>query len=214
MTILIGTTLAPLPGAAVDSAAAWFACSELQARYGADRIVHGAGFRLARAQILALLGRDGAGKTATLRCLARLDAPQLERGEIWLDGRPLHRMPAWRAAWAGIRLVAESRQIIATGSVRPSLQPALAWMLAREVKLLLLDEPGAGAAPLLPREIEKLFETIRSLGLTAVVAERNADAALQLADRALVLDRGRPVFEGEAREALCDAGLVRRHLAG
>ncbi|MDE2397278.1 MAG: ATP-binding cassette domain-containing protein [Burkholderiales bacterium] len=235
MTFLIGTTLAPMPGAAADPAESWFACSDLRACYGANCIVRGAGFRLARGQILALLallGRDGAGKTATLRAIARRAAPQLQRGEIWLDGHPLHRLPAWRAAWAGISLAADSRQIMAGASVRQTLQPALAqaswgWSLKRiydrfpllasrrrDVKLLLLDEPEAGAAPLRPREIERLFETIRSLGLTAVVVERNANAAMQLADRAMVLDLGRPVFEGEARELLRDAALVRLRLAG
>ena len=85
-------------GEAGRSPRAYFSCSGLHAYYGESYIVQGVGFEMQEGEILALLGRNGAGKTSTLRTIARLADPQLRQGEIWLDGQPLHRMSAWQAA--------------------------------------------------------------------------------------------------------------------
>src|SRR5690606_37966968 len=72
-------------------------------------------------EILALLGRDGAGKTSTLRAIARMDNPELHAGEIWLEGQPLHGMKSWQASRAGIQLVPEDRRIIQGLTVEENL---------------------------------------------------------------------------------------------
>ena len=90
---------------------------------------------------------------------------------------------------------------------------AIARALARDVKLLLLDEPYEGLAPVIVEEIEKTLENVKSLGMTTVIVEQNAIAALQLADRAVILDMGQVVFDGTAQEVLEDEELRHQYLA-
>jgi branched-chain amino acid transport system ATP-binding protein len=240
---------APAPAAS----SAYFSCRNLHAYYGESYIVQGVGFNVRESEIVALLGRNGAGKTSTLRTIARLANPQLKRGEIWLDGKPLHRMSAYQAARSGVGLVPEDRRIIAGLSVEENLQlaqiePPRGWSierlyehfprlaerrrqeavtlsggeqqmlavaraLARDVKLLLLDEPYEGLAPVIVRDIEKILEQIKALGFTTIIVEQNAIAALHLSDRAIILDMGEIVFDGTAREVIDNAELRQQYLA-
>ena len=71
-----------------------------------------------------MLGRNGAGKTSTLRALARVDSPELRHGEIWLDHKPLHEMASHEAARNGLGLVPEDRRIIQGLTVEENLQLA------------------------------------------------------------------------------------------
>ena len=231
----------------------YFSCRNLHAYYGESYIVQGVGFELAEGEILALLGRNGAGKTSTLRAIARVAAPELRRGEVWLAGKALHGMAAWQAARCGVGLVPEDRRIIPGLTVEENLKLAqietprgwplerlyerfpklaerrrqeavtlsggeqqmlaVARALARDVKLLLLDEPYEGLAPVVVREIESILQELRALGFTAVIVEQNAIAALKLADRALILDMGQVVFDGAARQVIEDESLRRAYLA-
>jgi branched-chain amino acid transport system ATP-binding protein len=239
--------------AARHAARAYFSCRNLHAYYGQSYVVQGVGFDVHEGEIVALLGRNGAGKTSTLRAIARLADPQLKQGEIWLDGQPLHRMAAWQAARHGLGLVPEDRRIIAGLTVEENLQLAqieeprgwsierlyehfprlaerrrqeavtlsggeqqmlaVARALARNVKLLLLDEPYEGLAPVIVHEIEKILEEIKALGLTVVIVEQNAIAALHLSDRALILDMGEIVFDGSAKDVIDNAELRQQYLA-
>jgi branched-chain amino acid transport system ATP-binding protein len=232
---------------------AYFSCSNLHAYYGESYIVQGVSFEVRKGEILALLGRNGAGKTSTLRSIARLAAPELRQGEVWLDGEPLHRMPAWKAARKGVGLVPEDRRIIPGLTVEENLELAqieeprgwpierlyehfpklaerraqeavtlsggeqqmlaVARALARDVKLLLLDEPYEGLAPVIVREIEKILHEVKALGFTSIIVEQNAIAALNLSDRAIILDMGEVVFDGTARQVIDDAELRREYLA-
>ncbi|HFD15958.1 MAG TPA: ABC transporter ATP-binding protein, partial [Rhodospirillales bacterium] len=79
--------------------------------------------------------------------------------------------------------------------------------------LLLLDEPYEGLAPTIVREIEKIVREIKELGITTIIVEQNAIAALQLADRAVILDMGEVVFDGSAAEVLENEELRARYLA-
>ncbi len=240
---------------ATDAAApaAYFSCRNLHAYYGESYVVQGVGFEVHEGEIVALLGRNGAGKTSTLRTIARVADPQLKAGEIWLAGQPLHRMAAWQAARCGVGLVPEDRRIIGGLTVEENLQlaqiePPLGWpierlyqhfprlaerrrqeavtlsggeqqmlavarALARDVKLLLLDEPYEGLAPVIVQEIEKILEEIKQLGFTSIIVEQNAIAALHLADRALILDMGEIVFDGTAREVMDNHDLRQQYLA-
>ena len=109
---------------------------DIQAYYGESYIVQGVSFDIHEGEILALLGRNGAGKTSTLRTIARLDNPALRHGEIWLDHKPLHKMKAHEAAGNGIALVPEDRRIIPGLTVEENLQlaqiaPPVGWSLER-----------------------------------------------------------------------------------
>ena len=236
-----------------EEANAYFTCTDLHAYYGESYIVQGVSFRIHKGEIVALLGRNGAGKTSTLRTIARADDPQLKRGEIWLDGQAIHEMAAFQAARAGVGLVPEDRRIIPGLTVEENLELAqiaepvgwsiprlyehfprlaerrkqegvtlsggeqqmlaVARALARDVKLLLLDEPYEGLAPVIVQEIERIVEQIKELGLTTLIVEQNAIAALHLADRAVILDMGQIVFDGGAQEVLDNADLRQEYLA-
>ena len=226
---------------------------DIQAYYGESYIVQGVSFDIHEGEILALLGRNGAGKTSTLRALARMDDPELKHGEIWLDHQPLHNMKSHQAAAAGIALVPEDRRIIPGLTVEENLKlaqiaPPIGWSLeriyelfprlqerrtqegvtlsggeqqmlaiaralARDIKVLLLDEPYEGLAPVIVQEIAKTLNIIRDQGITTIIVEQNAVAALTLADRAVILDTGTVVFDGSAKEVLEDEALRAKYLA-
>jgi branched-chain amino acid transport system ATP-binding protein len=226
---------------------------DIRAYYGESYIVQGVSFDIHEGEILALLGRNGAGKTSTLRAIARLDDPALKHGEIWLDHKPLHEMKSHQAAQAGIALVPEDRRIIPGLTVEENLllaqiappkgwsleriyelfprlgerrkqegttlsggeqqMLAIARALARDIKVLLLDEPYEGLAPVIVQEIAKTLSVIRDQGITTIIVEQNAVAALKLADRAVILDTGNVVYDGSAQEVLDDEALRAKYLA-
>lgn len=232
---------------------AYFSAWELKSYYGESYIVQDVSFNIHEGEILALLGRNGAGKTSTLRSIARLASPALTYGEIWLDHQPVHHMFSHEASKAGIQLVPEDRRIIQGLTVEENLKLAqiekpVGWSLeriyelfprlgerkkqegttlsggeqqmlaigralARDIKLLLLDEPYEGLAPVIVQEIEKTLQHIREQGITTIIVEQNAVAALNLADRAVILDTGQVVFDGTAREVLDNEELRHEYLA-
>ena len=236
-----------------DAPPSYFSANDLHAYYGESYIVQGVSLELNEGEILALLGRNGAGKTSTLRAIARVDDPALVSGEVWLDGKPLHSAKSYEAAQSGIGLVPEDRRIIQGLTVEENLQLAqiekpVGWsieriyelfprlgerrkqegttlsggeqqmlaigrVLARDVKLLLLDEPYEGLAPVIVQEIEKTLELIRDQGITTIIVEQNAVAALTLADRAVILDTGQVVFDGDAKDVLENEQLRHDYLA-
>ena len=236
-----------------SSAPAYFSAYDIHAYYGESYIVQGVNMTVHEGEILALLGRNGAGKTSTLRTLARVDNPALRGGEIWLDHQPLHTMASYQAAQSGIGLVPEDRRIIQGLTVEENIllaqiEKPIGWSLeriydlfprlgerrkqegttlsggeqqmlaigrtlARDVKLLLLDEPYEGLAPVIVQEIEKTLHHIREQGITTIIVEQNAVAALNLADRAIILDTGQVVFDGTAKEVLDNEELRHEYLA-
>jgi len=225
----------------------------MHAYYGESYIVQGISFNVHEGEILALLGRNGAGKTSTLRSIARLGDPEVKQGEIWLDHQPLHNMTSYEAASVGLGLVPEDRRIIPGLTVEENLQlaqiaPPVGWSLARiyelfprlgerrkqegvtlsggeqqmlaiaralarDIKVLLLDEPYEGLAPVIVDEIEKTLIHIKEQGMTTVIVEQNAVRALELADRAVILDTGGIVFDGSAAEVLENEELRAEYLA-
>jgi branched-chain amino acid transport system ATP-binding protein len=231
----------------------FFDVKDIHAYYGESYIVQGVSFDIRHGEILALLGRNGAGKTSTLRTIARVDNPSLQQGEIWLDGKAIHKMKSFEAARAGIQLVPEDRRIIQGLTVEENLTiaqvaPGRGWeleriyshfprlaerrrqegvtlsggeqqmlaiarALARNLKLLLLDEPYEGLAPVIVEEIERILNEIKALGITTIIVEQNAIAALRLADRAVILDTGEVAFTGLAKDVLADEALRREYLA-
>jgi branched-chain amino acid transport system ATP-binding protein len=235
------------------TAPAYFSVYDVHAYYGESYIVQGVSFTVHEGEILALLGRNGAGKTSTLRSIARIGSPLVTHGEIWLDHQPLHKMSSYEAAQAGLGLVPEDRRIIQGLSVEENLKlaqiaPPVGWSLeriydlfprlgerksqegttlsggeqqmlsiaralARDIKVLLLDEPYEGLAPVIVDEIEKTLTLIKEQGITTVIVEQNAVRALQLADRAVILDTGSIVFDGSAEEVLDNEALRAEYLA-
>ncbi|WP_027259257.1 MULTISPECIES: ABC transporter ATP-binding protein [Leisingera] len=238
---------------AATTAPAFLSVWDVHAYYGESYIVQGISFNVHEGEILALLGRNGAGKTSTLRSIARTGSPLVTRGEIWLDHKPLHKMASHEAATEGLGLVPEDRRIIPGLTVEENLQlaqiaPPVGWSLerlydlfprlgerrkqegvtlsggeqqmlaiaralARDIKVLLLDEPYEGLAPVIVDEIEKTLIHIKEQGMTTIIVEQNAVRALELADRAVILDTGGIVFDGTAAEVLENEELRAEYLA-
>ena len=90
---------------------------------------------------------------------------------------------------------------------------SIARALARDIKVLLLDEPYEGLAPVIVDEIEKTLQTIKAQGITTIIVEQNAVRALELADRSVIMDTGSVVFDGSAKEVLDNAELRAEYLA-
>ena len=90
---------------------------------------------------------------------------------------------------------------------------AVARALARDIKILFLDEPYEGLAPVIVHEIEKIVQQIREIGITTIIVEQNAVAALRLSDRAVIMDTGEIVFSGTAKEVLDNKQLRHDYLA-
>ncbi|MEX0312287.1 MAG: ABC transporter ATP-binding protein [Tateyamaria sp.] len=235
------------------TAPAFLSVWDMHAYYGESYIVQGISFNVHEGEILALLGRNGAGKTSTLRSIARIGDPEVTHGEIWLDHQPLHKMSSHEASQAGLGLVPEDRRIIPGLTVEENLKlaqiaPPIGWSierlydlfprlgerrtqegttlsggeqqmlaiaraLARDIKVLLLDEPYEGLAPVIVDEIEKTLGIIKEQGITTIIVEQNAVRALQLADRAVILDTGGIVFDGTAAEVLENEELRAEYLA-
>lgn len=235
------------------TAPAFLSVWDLEAYYGESYIVQGISFNVHEGEILALLGRNGAGKTSTLRAIARLASPEVRHGEVWLDHQPLHKMTSYEASQVGLGLVPEDRRIIAGLTVEENLKlaqiaPPIGWSidrvydlfprlrerrnqegvtlsggeqqmlaiaraLCRDIKVLLLDEPYEGLAPVIVDEIEKTLRIIKEQGITTILVEQNAVRALELADRAVILDTGGIVFDGTAAEVLENKELREEYLA-
>ena len=90
---------------------------------------------------------------------------------------------------------------------------AISRALMRDIKLLLLDEPYEGLAPVVRHDIERALMEVRSAGITTIIVEQNAVAALKLSDRAIILDTGEVVYQGTAKEVLDDEDLRNQYLA-
>lgn len=231
----------------------YFRVEDIHSYYGESYIVQGVSLSLYETEILALLGRNGAGKTSTLKSIARASEPTLVKGEIYLGGQSVHDKAGYQASQMGIQLVPEDRRIIPGMSVEENLQLAqvaepvgwsleriyesfprlaerrkqegttlsggeqqmlaVARALARDIKLLLLDEPYEGLAPVIVHEIERILMDIKGQGITTIIVEQNAIAALKLADSAVILDSGEVVFSGSAQEVMDDEELRLKYLA-
>ncbi len=231
----------------------YFSVRGINSYYGDSYIVQDVSFDVNDGEILALLGRNGAGKTSTLRSIARADEPELRSGEIWLQGKAIHECASYQASAAGIQLVQEDRRIIPGLTVEENLDLAViegerGWdyeriyalfprlkerrkqegttlsggeqqmlaigrALAKDLKLLLLDEPYEGLAPVVRHDIEKALIEVREAGITTIIVEQNAVAALSISDQAIILDTGEVAFKGTAKEVLDNEDLRHEYLA-
>ena len=218
--------------------------------YGKSHILHGVGLTVGEGEIVTLLGRNGAGKSTTLRSLMGLTPPR--QGSVRIFGQATTAWPPDRIACLGVGFVPEGRRVFGSLTVEenllvpierpgpwnlksiyqlfPRLQErrsskgrflsggeqemlAIARALLLNPKLLLLDEPSQGLAPLLVREVFNVIVRMRREGISILLVEQNVRMAVEIADRAYVLDDGRMVYEGPAAEFARDEERV-RELAG
>ncbi|MGK9167901.1 ABC transporter ATP-binding protein [Inquilinus limosus] len=205
----------------------------LQAFYGESHVLHGVDLDVFPGETVTLLGRNGVGKTTTLRAI--MGILRRRQGTIRMDGIDLMATPPHRVARAGIGYVPEERGIFASLSVSenltlpprvaeggmslaeihrlfPNLQErassqgtrlsggeqqmlAIARVLRTGVRLLLLDEPTEGLAPVIVQRIGEVLRTLKAQGMTILLVEQNFRFASTLADRHYLMENGRVVAE-------------------
>jgi branched-chain amino acid transport system ATP-binding protein len=218
--------------------------ARLAAGYGQSQALFDVTFDIAAGEVVTLLGRNGMGKTTTVRAVMGLLRPW--SGEIVLDGVALAGLPPHRIARLGIGLVPEGRQVFPTLTVEENLiatcRPGR-WTLSRvfalfprlaerrrnlgarlsggeqqmlaigralmtNPRLLILDEATEGLAPLVRAEIWSVIAALKAEGLSILLIDKNLAAVLRLADRHVVLEKGRTVWAGSSA-ALAAAPEVR-----
>jgi branched-chain amino acid transport system ATP-binding protein len=225
----------------------------LQGGYGETQVLFGVSLSVAEGEVVSLLGRNGMGKTTTIRTLMGLLPPRGGRMELDHDGKggkDLAAMPPFAIARAGLGLVPEGRQIFPTLSVEENLVATArpgAWTLARvhalfprlaerrrqpgrllsggeqqmlaigralmtNPRLLILDEATEGLAPLIRAEIWAVLRTLKQSGLGILIIDKTLEALKRLADRHVVIEKGRTVWEGDAAALEAEPGVLQRHL--
>ena len=216
--------------------------------YGESHILHGVSLRVAAGEAVALLGRNGAGKTTMIRSIVGFTPPR--EGRILLEGAPIHAWPPYRISRRGVALVPQGRRIFAPLTVRENLllgARADGWTLDRVFalfprlreraeqsggtlsggeqqmlaigralltngRMLLLDEPSEGLAPIIVREIGRIVKGLKGQRLSILLVEQNYHLALQVADRVYVMNKGQIVYEGTPQGLEAAEEIKRRYL--
>lgn len=223
--------------------------SAFSAGYGKATVLHGIDISVQPGQAVALLGRNGVGKTTTLNSIVGLT--RYHSGTITLDGRNIEKMsPEWRVE-AGIGWVPQERGIFRSLTVEENITAvarpgrwtlsecyhmfprlkerrgnlgnqlsggeqqmlSVARALVLNPKILLLDEPTEGLAPII---VEELLAAIRRIvrheGMAAIIVEQHAQQILAITDQAVILDRGAVAFVGESDRLATDHQTLARFL--
>ncbi|OZI37645.1 ABC transporter ATP-binding protein [Bordetella genomosp. 10] len=225
------------------------ALRDVHAYYGKSHILQGVSLRVDEGELVTLLGRNGAGKSTTLRTIAGALRPA--RGEIVFDGAVVSQLPAHKVASRGLCLVPEHRGIFRLLTVEENLllgaRRRSPWQLAdiyrifprlrerrrnggaqlsggeqqmlaigralmNHPRLLMLDEPVEGLAPVIVEEIVAQLKLIRQEGVAILLVEQNLEVCTQLADRHYIIEQGAIVYEGDNAAFAADAGVKDRYL--
>ncbi|MEA2782152.1 MAG: branched-chain amino acid transport system ATP-binding protein [Rhodospirillaceae bacterium] len=211
---------------------------DLHAWYGESHVLHGVTFAVHHGEVVTLLGRNGAGKTTSLRSIMGMLGRR--KGSIRFDGRETIALPSHRIARLGVALCPEERGVFATLNVRenlllpPVVRPgglsveeiyglfgrlrererapgmklsggeqqmlAIARILRSGARLLMLDEPTEGLAPVIVEQIGEIIAALKEKGFTILLVEQNFRFAARFADRHIVVEHGRVIdmIPGEA----------------
>jgi len=222
----------------------------LNAYYGDSHILFDVALHVERNEVVALLGRNGAGKSTTLKSLMGVVAPR--EGSIMFDGTEIAGKKSHAIARAGMQLVHEDRRIFGSLNVEENLtlaaltaegswpldriyemfprlkerrasrgtdlsggeqqMLAIARALIRDPKIILLDEPFEGLAPVIVRDLVKACRDLADAGQTIVLVEQNIAAALTLAQRAYFINNGHIAHEGPTSEIRARPQVLQRYL--
>ncbi|HEY2863794.1 MAG TPA: ABC transporter ATP-binding protein [Casimicrobiaceae bacterium] len=224
--------------------------SGLNSYYGDSHILFDLSLRVERNEVVALLGRNGAGKSTTLKSLMGVVTPRT--GSVMLDGVEIAGKKSHAIAKAGMQLVHEDRRIFGSldveenltlaGLTAPARWPldrvyamfprlkqrrgsrgtdlsggeqqmlAIARALIRNPKIVLLDEPFEGLAPVIVRDLMEACRALADAGQTIVLVEQNLAATLALASRVYIINNGHIAYEGLAHEIKSQPEILKRHL--
>jgi branched-chain amino acid transport system ATP-binding protein len=229
------------------------AIAGVNALYGDSHVLHDVSFALDAGRVLALLGRNGAGKTTCMSTIIGFLPPR--DGEIRLFGEPIGRLSPEAISRRGVGFVPQGRRIFPTLTVRENLivsrqsrgETAKSWTLERVLelfprlqerlqqpagslsggeqqmlaigralmgnpRLLLMDEPSEGLAPLIVAEVRRTIARLKEEGQSIVLVEQNIKLALDLADDVVMLNTGRVAFAGSVDEVRGNDNLITQHL--
>ena len=187
----------------------------VSAAYKGLKALQGVSLEVAPGEIVAVVGANGAGKSTLLRAIAGQVATG---GTIVFDGQSLAHMPSHRFKPLETvftlfpRLQERLGQRAETLSGGEQQMLAIGRALMTGPRLLMLDEPSQGIAPKLVDDILAAIGRIRDLGVTILLVEQRLAEALDLADRAYVLQTGRIVMSGPAKQIASDDGVRRAYL--
>jgi branched-chain amino acid transport system ATP-binding protein len=227
----------------------------LQAGYGRAQVLFDVSFDVQPGEVVTLLGRNGMGRSTTVKCLFGM--LPTTAGTIEVDGQGTTGVPSHRIARRGLALVPEGRQIFTTLTVEENLVATAftprhahtdkAWTLERvygffprlkerranlgsqlsggeqqmlaigralmtNPKLLVLDEATEGLAPLIRAEIWRTLAELKREGLAQIVIDKNVSHLLQLADRHVVIEKGRVVWQGDSASLRAQPDIVHQYL--
>ena len=224
------------------------AVEDVHTYYGESHILHGVSLEVRAGEAVAVLGRNGVGKTTLIRSVVGFTPPR--RGTIRYDGREIQHLPSYRIARAGLALVPQGRRIFAPLTVLENLRIgerrgaaslqhihdmfprlrergaqnagtlsggeqqmlAIGRALMTAPKLIVLDEPSEGLAPLIVRDIGRALQRLKAAGLSILLVEQNVQLALRVADRVYVMSKGQIVYHGASSALDADEDVKRRFL--
>lgn len=239
---------------ALDSNDIALSLTDIQAYYGDSHVLHGVSFTLKQSRVLALLGRNGAGKTTSMNVAMGWLAPR--EGQVLVHGQDLTRCSPEEISKAGVGLVPQGRRVFPNLTVRENLivaaqpdrfglsQPwnlervhdlfprlrermhqtagslsggeqqmlAIARALMTNPRVLLMDEPSEGLAPLIVAEVGRTIARLKEEGLSIILVEQNMKLALSLADDVVVLNTGQVAYSGPAKAVIDDESLITPYL--
>ncbi len=222
----------------------------LNSYYGDSHVLFDVSLRVAKHEVVALLGRNGAGKSTTLKSLMGVVRPKT--GSVKLDGAEIAGQKAYSIARVGMQLVHEDRRVFGSLNVEeniilagltaenkwpleriygmfPRLKErrtsrgtelsggeqqmlAIARALVRDPKIVLLDEPFEGLAPVIVHDLVRACHELAKAGQTIVLVEQNLAATLALADRVYIINNGYIAHEGTAAELKAQPEILQRYL--
>ena len=227
--------------------------SNINTYYGDSHVLHDVTFALEEGRVLALLGRNGAGKTTCISSI--IGFLPVRRGRIELFGTEISGLPPESISQLGIGLVPQGRRIFASLSVRENLiiarqrekstdtpwtlkrifelfpalgerqrqvagslsggeqqMLAIARALVSNPRVLLLDEPSEGLAPLIVAEVGRTIRKLKDWGQSIILVEQNSNLALDVSDHVVILNIGRCVFDGSVEDVRNDPNMIIQHL--
>jgi branched-chain amino acid transport system ATP-binding protein len=227
---------------------------DIHSYYGKSHILHGVSMDLRKGELVCLLGRNGVGKSTTLKSIMGIVQPR--QGSIRLDNKELIGKEPYEIARLSIGYVPEDRRIFRSLTVHENLLMGIknqkkinagkeGWTVERvyalfprlkercnnkgshlsggeqqmltvvrtlmgNPRLILVDEPTEGLAPLIVKDVLEMLATVRKSGVTVLMVEQNFKAAIKVADRFYIMSKGQMVFEGD-KETLLVAENVRKN---